>query len=256
MDYTNEQRRIRDEFIEVRGTWGPAWEGILQLDPAFLEAYLHFSAVPWRKNHLDAKTKEFIYIAVDAAATHLYEPGIRQHVKAALGHGASPGEIMEVIELTSTLGIHAMNVGVPILAEVLEERGEPVGSELTEEQERLKRDFVEKRGFWNEVWENTLVLDPEIFAAYTEFSSVPFRTGTLDRKTKTLVYIAFDSAATHLYSPGTRMHMRNALDAGATKEEILEVLEIVSVIGIHAATVAVPILLDEMEQQGNESQSR
>jgi alkylhydroperoxidase/carboxymuconolactone decarboxylase family protein YurZ len=134
MTLSDEQLRIREDFIRVRGTWGPAWEGILQLDPAFLEAYLDFSAVPWRKNHLDAKTKEFIYIAVDAAATHLYEPGIRQHVKAALGHGATPQEIMEVIELTSTLGIHAMNVGVPILAEVLEERGEPVGGELTAEQ--------------------------------------------------------------------------------------------------------------------------
>jgi alkylhydroperoxidase/carboxymuconolactone decarboxylase family protein YurZ len=104
------------------------------------------------------------------------------------------------------------------------------------------------------VWEKTLLLDPEIFEAYTAFSTVPFRTGTLDRKTKTLVYIAFDSAATHLYSAGTRMHMRNALDAGATKEEILEVLEIVSVIGIHAATVAVPILLDEMTASGDRTE--
>jgi alkylhydroperoxidase/carboxymuconolactone decarboxylase family protein YurZ len=255
MTWSDEQRRIREDFIRVRGTWGPAWEGILELDPAFLEAYLNFSAVPWRKNHLDAKTKEFIYIAVDAAATHLYEPGIRQHVRAALGHGATPQELMEVIELTSVLGIHAMNVGVPILAELLDERGEPVVSELTTEQQRLKEDFVERRGFWNDMWEKILVLDPEIFEAYTAFSSVPFRTGTLDRKTKTLVYIAFDSAATHLYSAGTRMHMRNALDAGATKEEILEVLEIVSVLGIHAATVAVPILLDEVKT-GTEGSGR
>lgn len=253
MQLTDDQLRIRDNFIRIRGTWGPAWEGILQLDPVFLEAYLNFSAVPWRKNHLDAKTKEFVYIAVDAAATHLYEPGIRQHVRCALRHGATPGEIMEVLELTSTLGIHAMNVGVPILVEVLEARGLAISTEFTAEQERLKIDFVEKRGFWNPVWEKILLLDPEIFQAYTEFSSVPSRTGTLDRKTKMLVYIAFDAAATHLYSAGTRMHMSNALDAGATTEEILEVLEIISVIGIHAATTAVPILLDEIAILSEES---
>ena len=56
-----------------------------------------------------------MYIAVDAAATHLYVPGIRQHIAAALRCGASVQEIMEVLELSSTLGIHAMNIGVPIL---------------------------------------------------------------------------------------------------------------------------------------------
>ena len=54
-----------------------------------MRAYLEFSAVPWRKNHLDDKTKELMYIAVDAAATHLYVPGIRQHIRAALQAGAT-----------------------------------------------------------------------------------------------------------------------------------------------------------------------
>lgn len=58
--------------------------------PEFLQAYLDFSAVPWRKNHLDGKTKEFMYIAVDAATTHHYVPGIRQHIQAALKLGATP----------------------------------------------------------------------------------------------------------------------------------------------------------------------
>jgi hypothetical protein len=46
-------------------------------------AYLKFSAVPRRKNHLDDKVKECIYIAIDANATHWYLPGGRQHIRAA-----------------------------------------------------------------------------------------------------------------------------------------------------------------------------
>jgi alkylhydroperoxidase/carboxymuconolactone decarboxylase family protein YurZ len=45
--------------------------------------------------------------------------------------------------------------------------------------------------------------------------------------------------------------MRNALRYGATAEEIMEVLEIVSTIGIHGAVLAAPILetaLDEFER--------
>ena len=65
---------------------------------------------------------------------------------------------------------------------------------------------------------------------------------------KELVYIAFDAAATHLYVPGLKLHMRNAVRLGATAGEITEVLEIVSVIGIHAATVGVPILAEELNR--------
>ena len=56
---------------------------------------------------------------------------------------------------------------------------------------------------------------------------------------------AFDASATHLYVPGLKLHMRNAVRHGATAEEIMEVLEIASVIGIHTATTAAPVLAEE-----------
>lgn len=251
------QEEIKDEFIRVRGTWGDAWQAMLELDPEFVRAYTGFSAVPWQKNHLDDKVKELVYIAVDAAATHMYLPGVRQHVRAALRLGAAPREIMEVLELTSTLGIHAMNIGVPTLVEVLEEKGLRDGpAPLTEHQEKLKAEFTETRGYWHSFWDEMLELDPELFAAYTEFSSVPWRTGTLEPKVKELIYIAFDTAATHLYVKGLKLHIENALGHGATAQEILEVMEIASVIGIHAATSAAPILVEEMADPENRPVSR
>jgi alkylhydroperoxidase/carboxymuconolactone decarboxylase family protein YurZ len=251
-EFTPRQQEIKDAFVEQRGTWSPLWESILRLDPEFLLSYLDFSMVPWKKNHLDAKTKELMYIAVDAAATHLYQPGIRQHIKAALDVGATPQEIMEVIELTSTLGIHAMNIGVPLLVKVLEEKGLRTGpAPLDENQERVKAEFTENRGYWHSFWDEMLELDPELFEAYTNFSSVPWKTGTLSPKVREFVYIAFDAAATHLYVPGLKLHYENALGYGATVGELLEVLEIASVIGIHAATTAVPILVEEIEARGD-----
>jgi len=249
MSLTDRQTEIKEEFIAVRGTWSDLWESILMLDPEFLKAYLDFSAVPWREghNHLDDKTKEFMFIAVNAAATHLYTPGVRQHIKAALNAGATPQEIMEVIELTSTLGIHAMNIGVPILVQVLVEKGLRTGpAPLDANQERIKAEFTANRGYWHSFWDEMLELDPDLFETYTAFSSVPWKSGTLSPKVKELVYIAFDTAATHLYVPGLKLHIENAIGYGATAQEILEVMEIASVIGIHAATTAVPILVEEM----------
>lgn len=255
MELTARQQEIKDEFIRVRGTWGDAWEDILRLDPEFLAAYLNFSAVPWRKNHLDAKTKEFIYIVVDSAATHLYAPGVRQHIKAALAAGATPQEIMEVLECTATLGIHAMNVGVSILTEILAERGiRTAPAELTEYQERLKADFTRNRGYWNPTWDELLELDPELFDAYTEFSSHPWKNGTLSPKVREFIYMAFDTAATHLYRVGLKLHIENALGYGATIGEILEVMEIASVIGVHSVTLGAPILREELEALGEQRQ--
>ena len=72
---------------------------------------------------LEPKVKELIYTAFDASATHMYIPGLTQHIKNALGYGATVGEVMEVLELASTLGIHTFAVTTPILVEELERAG-------------------------------------------------------------------------------------------------------------------------------------
>jgi AhpD family alkylhydroperoxidase len=243
-ELTDRQAALKEEFIKQRGYWSTEiWEGVLRLDPDFLEAYLVFSAVPFKNSHLDLKTKELIYTAFDVAATHLYQPGTRVHMQNALGYGATKEEIMEVVELASVLGIHAATVSVPILLEELERQGSPVETELTAHQKELKQAFIDERGYWSGIWDGPLLLDPDFFEAYVAFSGVPFKHNHLDRKTKELICIAVDASATHMYEPGIRVHMQNALKYGATKEEIMEVIELTSTLGIHAATVSVPILL-------------
>ena len=57
--------------------------------------------------------------------------------------------------------------------------------------------------------------------------------------------IAINAATTHLYAPGVRRHMQNALKQGATREEILEVIQLTTVMGIHSCNLAIPILMEE-----------
>jgi 3-hydroxyisobutyrate dehydrogenase-like beta-hydroxyacid dehydrogenase/alkylhydroperoxidase/carboxymuconolactone decarboxylase family protein YurZ len=244
---------LRERIVELHGSWGPQWQAILDLKPDFLAAYVRMAAVPARKQHLDAKSRDLIYLAVDAAATHLQPDGIRMHVRNALAHGASKEEIVEVIELVSTLGIHAMNIGIPLLTEVLAEQGRRTGpARLDEYQQQLKDRFTANRGYWHPFWNEILELDPEMFEAYTDFSSVPWETGVLSPKMKEFVYIAFDAAATHLYRPGWKLHMENALGYGATVGEIVEVMEIASMLGMKAATTAFPILAEELRKLAGE----
>ena len=247
------QQEIKESYIAARGSWGEPWETVLQIDPEFVAAYLDLYLVPWRKNHLSAKFKELCYISINAAATHLHLPGIRSHITKALELGATRHEIIEVLELASTLGIHAMNIGVPLLVEVMVERGRTGPTPLNDYQEQLKVQFIETRGYWHDFWNEMLELDPEMFEAYTAFSSVPWRSGTLTPAEKELIYISYDIAATHLYAPGTKLHIRNALNHGATPGQILEVMEIASVIGIHAVTTTIPILNEALAAQTTET---
>lgn len=117
-------------------------------------------------------------------------------MRAALEAGATKAEIVEVLCLSSTLGIHACNIGVPILFEVLREEGRalPEGMDgMTEQQWELRREFEKKRGYWHAFWEDFLRLSPEFFGAYVEFSSVPWVTegGGLEPKVCALFLSGF-----------------------------------------------------------------
>jgi len=81
--------------------------------------------------------------------------------------------------------------------------------------------------------------------AYLAFRSVPLKNGPLPQKYKELIMIAINAATTHLYAPGVRRHMQNALKQGATREEILEVIQLTTVMGIHSCNLAIPILMEE-----------
>jgi alkylhydroperoxidase/carboxymuconolactone decarboxylase family protein YurZ len=222
-------------------------EPILHLDESFYDQARNLASHPWREGPLEPHIKELILLTVDAAATHRNGDGAAYHARRAIELGATRDEVLEVLELTSTIGIHACNCGVPILLEELAHAGHPVdlAKPLTPRQQEVKADFTAARGYWNEFWDGLLRLDTEFFAVYSDFSSYPWRHGTLEPKIRELIYTAFDTSATHMYGPGLRQHIRNALALGATGPEIMEVLELASAIGLEAFALAAPGLAEE-----------
>lgn len=108
--------------MKAAGAWNPAWDPFYALDPQWTERFMAMGTLPMVSGVLDAKTIEFIAIAVDASCTHLYAPGVRRHVAKALDLGATPAEITAVLQLVSVLGIHSMSLGAPILLEELARR--------------------------------------------------------------------------------------------------------------------------------------
>jgi alkylhydroperoxidase/carboxymuconolactone decarboxylase family protein YurZ len=120
MRTVNKKPAIRTPHIDAhiaKGDWNPLWDTLREWDPEFMEAYLAFRSVPHRKGNLPPKTRELIMVAINAATTHLYGPGVRRHMQNALKLGATREELLETIQLTTVLGIHACNLAIPILAE-------------------------------------------------------------------------------------------------------------------------------------------
>ncbi|WP_433260988.1 carboxymuconolactone decarboxylase family protein [Actinosynnema sp. CS-041913] len=87
-------------------------------------------------------------------------------------------------------------------------------------------------------WQAVSKSDPEFFAACAGLAAAP----TLAPKLRELVAIAVNASATHLHVPGLRRHIRRALAEGADAAEIMAVLQLTSVVGVHAVAVGVPML--------------
>jgi alkylhydroperoxidase/carboxymuconolactone decarboxylase family protein YurZ len=235
---------IRARYQREVGPWSPLYDVVLDADPQLMDAFVELCAVPVRTGHLTPLVREYVGIAVNASTTHLYEPAVRTHIRNALALGADHREIVEVLQLTSVLGIHTCELGLNVLGEELTSAGIPLPPK-TDRQRALRERFLSGRGMFPEVLEDVLRFDVELLEAYLQYSSIPWRSGTLPPKVREFVYIAIDASTTKLHEVGTRIHIQNALAAGASREEIVEVLELIAQIGIHACTMALPILLEE-----------
>jgi alkylhydroperoxidase/carboxymuconolactone decarboxylase family protein YurZ len=101
------------------GQWNAAWDPFFELDPTWTNEFFAAVTPLYTSRVMSPKELEPLSIACDASFTHMYAPGTRRHIKAALKLGATMQEIMEVLKLCVAQGIQACNLGVPILAEEL-----------------------------------------------------------------------------------------------------------------------------------------
>lgn len=109
--------------MKAIGQWNEAWNPFYELDPIWTDAMISAGTGFYTNGVLTPKFVELISVAFDASVTHMYAPGTRRHIKAALAMGASIEEVMTVLKLCVSLGANALDLGVPILAEELERAG-------------------------------------------------------------------------------------------------------------------------------------
>ncbi|MEQ8186406.1 MAG: carboxymuconolactone decarboxylase family protein [Candidatus Eremiobacterota bacterium] len=111
--------------------------------------------------------------------------------------------------------------------------------------------MIEKnKGPWEESLDLLKEWDPSWAGVCEKMSKNPWEKGVLPRKTVELISIALNAACTNLNPEGTRRHIRAALKEGATKEEILMIIKMASLLSIHSCSLGAPILLEEAKEAG------
>ena len=101
--------------------------------------------------------------------------------------------------------------------------GDKPGSQQAAERVRGKTIRCLQLREWDPVWTDQ----------FLKMSNAPWTGDVLPRKDIELISIAVNAACTNLSEGGTRRHIRGALEAGATREEILMILKIASLLSIH-----------------------
>jgi alkylhydroperoxidase/carboxymuconolactone decarboxylase family protein YurZ len=229
------------------GPWDAVLDQLREWDPAWAQTCERMTTNPWRSGVLSKKLVELISVGLNAACTDLNEDGTRRHIRKALDAGATKEEILFVLKCASVMSIHSCSLGAPILLE----EAKAAGVRPTQKSAAATPacDKMKAIGQWNAAWDPFYELDPLWTDEFMACGAGIYGSGVMPAKETELLSIAFDASYTHMYAPGTRRHICNALKMGATVEEIMEVLKLCVVQGVQACNLAVPILAAELARQ-------
>lgn len=239
------------------GPWGAAWVQLQKWDPKWAETCLAWTTDPWTSGVLPHKFIELVGVGLNAACTNLNPDGTRRHIRAALQAGATRDEILTVLKMASLTSLHSCRLGVPILLDEASEGA--LDAAGTTRTKRLKDvggalpavAEMKALGHWNKAWDPLLDIAPVWTDKFMAAGVEIYASGVFPPKEVELLSIAFEASYTQMYEPGTRRHIKNALEAGATVEEIMEVLKLCVVQGVQACNLGVPILEEEIISSSN-----
>jgi len=105
----------KEAFIASRGFWNSDRDSLARLIPDYYRALDAVSTASWKDGPLSAKERAIVCIGIDSTVNHNYEPGLRRHIRNALAHGATGGELLEVLQLSGMIGLESYIVGTRAL---------------------------------------------------------------------------------------------------------------------------------------------
>lgn len=100
-------------------------------------------------------------------------------------------------------------------------------------------------------WNGGYQTAPILHKAASAFWQAAFEPSALSIRMKELVLVALHGTITSLHAEGTQRHVERALQAGASCDDILDVLLTIAGVANHSLYFALPILMKELEAAGS-----
>lgn len=221
VDYWHRTRRSNadDLHLTARGDLDAL---LRRLDPDGPDIVEH--AATGRRAALPALDAALITLAACLATTRLDRNGAADAIQRARSVGATDQQLSDTLAVSSVLGMHTLTVGIPLL-----EVSDVDADHPSDDRRELLERYVGTDRYWERferqlpgVLDGLLASSPELFESFFEYSAIPWRRRHLKPALIELMYVAIDVAPSHRYVPGLRLHIRNALDCGATHGELIE----------------------------------
>jgi len=231
--------------------WGASLDKIRAWDPKGAELLSRVGMSPWTSGVLPRKEVELIALALCCACTSLDDAGTRRQIRAALDAGATRDEILTTLKCGAGLAVHSCSLGAPILLEEMAATGAQAARGPNPETPAC--DAMRAIGQWNSAWDPFYELSPLWTDQFFAFGASIYKSGVFSARFMELMSIALDASIRHMYAPGTRRHIKAALAAGATPEEIMAALQICVSVGLGSCLRAVPLLAEELERSPSDS---
>lgn len=113
------------------------------------------------------------------------------------------------------------------------------------DRDAIRAEFERERGYWRP-WTETLLQErPSFLLSYARYAGHPARTGPLSARMVELIYVGLDASSSHLFESGLRVHMQKALETGASRQDVFDVLHLVAAQGLECAVQGAAILAEE-----------
>lgn len=228
----------------------PWLSAMKQLAPERHARLMKFYAASQSPGLLSPKLRHLLWIAVDAVPTHIYPPGIELHARLALDHGATVAEVVEALEIATTICERSFVHALPAVIEAAREAGAAVpdtARSLSGAEREIRDAYVARDGAWPSGLDLALRLLPDYLGAQLRMNHGAGLPGGLDARSRALIFLAIHACPATLDMAGVRHHARRCLELGATTGELVEAVQCASGIGIHAYSMGMPAVNGALE---------
>lgn len=180
---------------------------------------------------LDATQVILLNVALHTSAMAMDAEGGREWMSRALDAGITRDQLQEVVTLVSGMGVHAFFESCRTLVDLTEPEGG--WGPFDAARQAIWDEHIGSSKYWTTMHEEIpgflealLRLSPQAFEGFIAYVGMPFRSREVSTLTKELIGMVADACPAHVYLPGMRMHLRNAVRLGAGRIAIEHAMRI------------------------------